>query len=57
VDFQANLTADDVTGAALTIIDRTNGTDYYEVFVFCSTSATASIDGTASASYFMGFAL
>lgn len=44
-------------GISISIIDRANGTDYYELFVFGSTGTTFDIEGDASVSYFMGSAL
>lgn len=38
----------------LGIVDRANGTDYYELFIFGTTTTTFRVDGTANNTYFMG---
>jgi hypothetical protein len=41
----------------INIIDRANGTDFYEIFVFGSTASTFNVNGQISATYFMGWQL
>jgi hypothetical protein len=52
-----NFTAGATLANNLAVIDDANGTDFYELYGFGSTGTTLTIDGTASATYFMGYML
>jgi hypothetical protein len=52
-----NYTAVSALGNMIAIVDDANGTDFYELYGFGSTGTTLTIDGTASATYFMGYML
>jgi len=45
------------SGNNLFLIDRANGTDYYEVYFYGTTGSSLTIDATASSTYFEGVAL
>jgi hypothetical protein len=53
----ADWTTNTTPAEACAIIDRASGTDYYELFVSGTSASTITVLGTASATYFMGFAL
>lgn len=56
-DGQCSIGGATDSGITVTIIDRANGTDYYEVFFFGSTATTLTLEGAANACYFMGSVL
>jgi len=44
-------------GLFISIIDRANGTDYYEIYITAFSSTTITVSGIASSGYFMGLAI
>jgi hypothetical protein len=56
-NFVFNPTATAAFGNQVVIIDDADGTDYYEAFVFGATGTSLTVDGTISATYFMGYML
>lgn len=44
-------------GLTVDIVDRANGTDYYELFASGTTASTFSVNGAATQTFFMGWAL
>jgi len=52
--YNTDSTAD---GVEISIIDRANGSDYYELYVYGTAVTTATVSGAATSSFFMGFSL